>query len=211
MLLQQHYFMILPDNRKHFLIPDGILDSLYSDKPLGYHISENKVSFKVFAPRATWVKLVLFDHYSDERGQEFVMQRDTQGVWEHSLSSGSIGKFYGYRVWGPQGNGELFDSTIVIADPYSSATVTGNHYTHPAKTLILPESEYNWEGDHWMTTPWSDLIIYEMHLRDLTAHPSSGLPEQKRGCSALHAMAENRWTYEKMPYSGSVNARVRRQ
>ena len=181
MLLHKHYYLRFPENQRLFLIPDGILDSLYSDKPLGYQISGEQIYFRLFAPRAIWVKLVLFDHYSDQKGQQFAMQRDDQGIWEYDLKADCIGKYYGYQVWGPQGDGEVFDSTIVVADPYSPATVTGNHYTHPAKTLIMPEKDYNWEGDTWINTPWSDLIIYEMHLRDLTAHPSSGLPEEKRG------------------------------
>lgn len=181
MLLDQHYYLRIPNNQRVFLVPDGILDSLYSEKPMGYQISEKQVFFRVFAPRASWVKLILFNQYSDQEGHNYLMQRDQQGVWEYRLKSDCIGKYYGYRVWGPQGDGEAFDSTIVVADPYSPATVTGNHYTHPARTLIMPEDNYNWEGDSWQNTPWSDLIIYEMHLRDLTAHPSSGLPEEKRG------------------------------
>jgi pullulanase/glycogen debranching enzyme len=181
MLLNQHYYLRFPDGLRVFLLPDGILDSLYSDKPLGYQKSGEKLIFRIFAPRAIWVKIELFDDYSDQKGQSFTMKRDDQGVWEFDLDVGHTGKYYGYRIWGPQTEGEMFDSTIVVADPYSPVTLTGNHFTHPAKTLITPENSYDWEGDTWTSVPQSDLIIYEMHLRDLTAHPSSGLPEEKRG------------------------------
>jgi pullulanase/glycogen debranching enzyme len=56
-----------------------------------------------------------------------------------------------------------------------------NHYRHPAKSLILPEDNFNWDGDDFVKIPMEDLIIYEMHARDLTAHPSSGVPPERRG------------------------------
>ena len=51
----------------------------------------------------------------------------------------SGGKYYGYRVHGPQGNGEMFDSTLVLADPYSQAVVSAKPFHTPGKTLILPK------------------------------------------------------------------------
>ncbi len=179
--LQQHYYVSILENPDQFLIPDGILDSLYSEKLLGYETLPSGVNFRLFAPRAKWVKLVLFEHFSDIQGKPYLMQRDEQGVWEYQLDASCTGKYYGYRIWGPQGNGELFDSTLIIADPYSPASVTQNHYTHPAKTPILALDPYKWAGDNWLNIPWSDLIIYEMHVRDLTAHSTSGLSAENRG------------------------------
>ncbi len=179
--LDTHYYLTFNNQSKQFLIPDGILDSLYSDKPLGYQHTESGYEFRVFAPRAEWVRLVLFDNYDDKQGGEYAMTRDAVGVWESSTMEDWSGKYYGYRLWGPQGEGELFDSTIVVADPYSPAAVTLNHYRHPAKTLIMAENDFDWEGDQWMNIPMRDLIIYEMHVRDMTAHPTSGLLQGVRG------------------------------
>ncbi|MEJ2633972.1 MAG: DUF3459 domain-containing protein [Calditrichia bacterium] len=179
--LNEHYYLKFPDGTRRFLIPDGILDSLYSDKALGYHKEGKNLNFRVFAPRAKWVRLVVFDHYDSPAEEELQMQRDKNGVWEYRSSNAWYGKYYGYRVWGPPGEGEMFDSTVVVADPYSPAVVTLNHYTHPAKTLILPPVNYDWNGDQWKAIAPRDLIIYEMHVRDMTADPSSGLPDGERG------------------------------
>ena len=178
--LDEHYYLHTGKN-KFFLIPDGILDSLYSDKPLGYQIEESNIYFKVFAPRAKWVKILHFYDVRDKEGEEFLMTRDKDGVWEFTSSSDWQDDFYGYKIWGPTGDGEIFDSTIVLADPYSPAVATINHYTHPGKTLIQKPSKYNWKGNRWQKMDWRDLIIYEMHVRDLTAHPSSGLAKKDRG------------------------------
>ena len=186
--LDTHYYLAINKQTKQFLIPDGILDSLYSEKLLGYQRTESGHVFRIFAPRAKWVRLVLFNNYNDNRGSEFLMKRDADGVWELFTSEDCLAgqqtgscNYYGYRIWGPQGEGELFDSTIVVADPYSHATVSLNTYRHPAKTLIMAENDFNWEGDQWRNIPMRDLIIYEMHVRDMTAHPSSGLLQGVRG------------------------------
>jgi pullulanase len=179
--LDQHYYVIDTEGQRIFLFPDGILDSLYSDKPLGYKLGAKTTTFRMFAPRARWVRLVVFQDYRDTHGNEYFMSRDKDGIWEFERSRNLAGRYYGYRVWGPTGEGEMFDSTVVIADPYSPATVTLNHYTHPAKTLIVSMDEAKQENDSWMHISPQDLIIYEMHVRDLTAHPSSGLPATKRG------------------------------
>jgi pullulanase/glycogen debranching enzyme len=154
------------------------LDSLYSHKQLGCTIENNKTTFRVFAPRATEVKLVLFEKVEDEIGKEILMTRDDDGVWEHTESGELYGKFYGYKANGNPGKGEMWNPNIVVGDPYSKAVATKNDYHHQAKTLIL-DARYDWEGDTWVIPKnHNELIIYEAHLRDLTAHESSKV-EQK--------------------------------
>jgi len=157
------------------------LDQFYSTKKLGFNREGAQSTFRIFAPRATAVQLALFDRHDAETGREFPMQRDADGVWEFFSTENLTGKFYGYRVIGPRGSGEIFNDRLVIADPYSRAVATKNHYTHPAKSLILPDESFNWEGDTFLKIPPEDLIIYEMHARDMTAHPSSGVAPELRG------------------------------
>lgn len=185
-----------------FLLPayaegnDNMLnfEQLYSDKPLGCNVENNKFVFRVFAPRATGVKLLLFDSPFED-GAEYIMSRDNDGVWEFALDRNLYGKYYGYKVDGPKGNREMFNPDIIIADPYSKAVVTKNNYHHEARTVItdtkkvygfeLEEGKttkrlkeifsYDWEGDTWLNIPHEDLIIYEMHVKDMTAHPSSDI------------------------------------
>ncbi len=155
------------------------LDSLYSDKPLGCLVEKGKTTFRVFAPRATEVKLVIFNKAEDETGKEIVMKRDADGVWEHTEQGELYGKFYGYKANGAAGKGEMWNPNIVVADPYSKAVATKNTYRHEAKTLIL-DTRYDWEGDTWVIPKnHNELIIYEAHVRDLTAHSSSEV--EKKG------------------------------
>ncbi len=165
-----------PDNAMKRL---ASLDSLYSEKPLGCIVETGKTTFRVFAPRATEVKLVLFDKADDESGKEILMKRDPDGVWEHTEPGELYGKFYGYKANGTPGKNEMWNPNIVVADPYSKAVATKNTYHHEAKTLIL-DTRYDWEGDTWVIPKnHNELIIYEAHVRDLTAHSSSEV--EKKG------------------------------
>ncbi|MDI6766576.1 MAG: alpha-amylase family glycosyl hydrolase [Bacteroidota bacterium] len=152
---------------------EKLFDTLYSSKELGCTVKKEGTTFRLFAPRASQVWLVLFENYDDEKGEEIKMVRDDNGVWEYMSLGRLYGKCYGYRLEGPAGIGEYFDSTVIIGDPYSKAVVTKNNYHHPAKTLIL-DTKYNWDKDTFIIPAnHNELIIYECHVRDLTAHPSS--------------------------------------
>ena len=178
------------------------LGTLASEKTLGCVVGEKETTFRIFAPRATAVTLVLFERHDEERGAEHDMRRDEDGVWEATLPGRLYGAYYGYRVAGPEGPGEMFDPSVVIADPYSRAVATKNSFRHPGRTLIL-DTSYDWEGDTWVApADHTRLVIYEMHLRDATVHPTAGAaepgtyrglvdPKQKGGIAHLKRLGVN--------------------
>ncbi len=161
--------------------PDGVFQSYHSEKELGCTWNDEKTVFRVFAPRAQSVLLELYKNHDGDPEKKIPMTRDTQGIWEASLSGHYLGYYYGYRAKGPTSATEQFDDDILIGDPYSRAVVTSNHYTHPAKTLIMDMDYYDWQGDQRIAIPLRDLIIYECHLRDMSAHPNSGMPPHLAG------------------------------
>lgn len=149
------------------------LYELQSDKPMGLTLTDNQATFRVFAPNATQVSLVFFQNYADKSGNDIPMHRDDDGVWEVVVNRPLKWKFYGYQLDGPKANANLYDPTLLVADPYSKAVVRFNHYTYPTKSIILEENQYDWEEDTWIRRPWEDYIIQEAHLKDLTADNSS--------------------------------------
>jgi pullulanase/glycogen debranching enzyme len=58
--------------------------------------------------------------------------------------------------------------------------ITQNDYHHRAFSRITKE-DFDWEGDTSIFIDPRDLIIYELHLRDFTAHPSSDLADSIKG------------------------------
>lgn len=96
---------------------------------------------------------------------------------------------YGYRMDGPyprvergQPGYHRFDPGKVLLDPYAKAIggreIWGKQpdlnddYQHRGRVLRY---DFNWEEDHPLEIPLEDLIIYEMHVRSFTRHPSSGV------------------------------------
>ena len=151
------------------------LDKLYSDKKLGSFVENGKTYFRLFTPNAEKVLLLTFDQPEQIKGKEFPMTRDKNGVWETSLDGEYYGLFYGFKVCHP---GTPCIEDIVCIDPYAKAVTTFNTYFNPRRSIVVKEGNYDWEGDEWIKRDWRDLIIYEMHIRDMTVHQSSGVAER---------------------------------
>jgi isoamylase len=60
------------------------------------------------------------------------------------------------------------------------------------KSVVLDVSSYDWEGDAPLQRPSAQTIVYEMHVRGFTRHPSSGICEKRHGTFA--------GLIEKIPY-----------
>ncbi len=147
----------------------------YSDKKLGSFVKEGKTYFRLFAPSAVEVKLVTFEQPEQTEGKEYEMTRDENGVWETALDGELYGTFYGYRVKHLSSPGI---ENIICLDPYAKAVTTFNTYFNPRRAIVIKEDDYDWEGDEWIQMDWRDLIVYEMHIRDMTEHSSSGVSER---------------------------------
>ena len=129
----------------------------------------------MFTPNAEKVSLLTFEQPEQIKGKEFPMTRDENGVWETSLDGELYGLFYGFKVCHP---GTPCIEDIVCIDPYAKAVATFNTYFNPRRSIVVKEGNYDWEGDEWIQRDWRDLIIYEMHIRDMTEHSSSGVTER---------------------------------
>jgi len=179
------------------LDPGRALDLITSDKMLGVILDkEQDISiYRLFAPRATSVHLCLFDTpYFEQRKpkykrikpiERYLMWKDpVDGVWEISLRGLDTGAYYSFNVDGPSGNGEGFNPLAQIGDPYARAAAHAEN-----NCIVIDPDETNrwfggWTDQEHQTTPTEDVVIYECHIRDMTIHPSSGVPVELRGTYA---------------------------
>ncbi len=178
--------------------------------PLGATIVDGGVNFSVFSRGATGVELLFFDREDDQRPAR-VIQIDpvanrTYHYWHIFVPEVQAGQIYGFRVYGPDEatSGFRFDPSKLLLDPYGRAVVVPKHYSRIAaerkgnntatamKSVVVDSRAYNWAGDTPLRRPSSRTIVYEMHVRGLTAHPNSGVAAQKRGTYA--------GVVEKIPY-----------
>jgi len=144
------------------------LSELYSDKKLGVITEDKNTVFRIFAPGAEYAALVLFDNPADTIGKIIEMTKDKNGVWEKFLEGEYYGKYYNFLIRHPE------SKPVLCLDPYAKAVAAFNTYWSPRKGIIINDN-YDWENDKWIQRDWKDLIIYEMHIKDMTAHPSSGV------------------------------------
>ena len=141
-----------------------------SDKKLGSFVENGYTYFRLFAPDVSLVTLVAFSSLEDNIGIEHIMAIDEDGVWETKLDGEKYGLYYGFKIKHKKHK----NIEHLCIDPYSKAVATFNTYMNPGRSIVIKEGNYDWEGDELVQRDWKDLIIYEMHIRDMTAHPSSG-------------------------------------
>jgi isoamylase len=178
--------------------------------PLGATPSADGVNFSLFSRHATGVELLLFDDVDDGRPARVIRldpdANRTYHYWHVFLPDIRPGQLYGYRVEGPfdPASGFRFDPTKLLLDPYGKGVAVPGNYSRAAagisgdnaatamKSVVVDPSIYDWEGDAPLKRPSSRTIIYEMHVRGFTRHPSSGVTERIRGTYA--------GLIEKIPY-----------
>jgi isoamylase len=178
--------------------------------PLGATLSPEGTNFSVYSKHATAVELLLFDCLDDAKPARVIRIDPTSGrtyhYWHVFLPGVKAGQIYGYRVDGrfDPSSGMRFDSSKVLLDPYGRGVVVPKPYSREAaqkegdnaatamKSVVADPHGYDWEGDTRLKRPSSQTIIYEMHVRGFTCHPSSGIAEKKRGTFA--------GLIEKIPY-----------
>jgi pullulanase/glycogen debranching enzyme len=142
---------------------------------LGAEVKNGKTAFSVYAPDSTEVCLVLFEKEADKAGKGYAMKKGNDGVWRATIDSELYGKYYGFSVDGPKEAGFLFDPKRLLSDPYARANVD-----HDGKSIVV-RTDFTWSDGRFKTPAPQDLIVYEMHVKDYTAHASSGVPAAKRG------------------------------
>ena len=181
-----------------------------SSVPLGATLVPGGANFSVFSRTATRIELLLFDQMDDGRPSRVIpidaLTNRSYHYWHVFVPDIAAGQIYGFRAHGPfeLDRGLRFDASKLLLDPYGRAVAIPRNYNRAAaclkgdttatamKSVITDPRAYDWEGDLPLRRPWSRTIIYEMHVRGFTAHPSSGLPESKRGTYA--------GLIEKIPY-----------
>ena len=141
--------------------------------------------FRLYCPKAEHVDLVLFETFEQQEGETHQMDRLDDGTWHLKLPGDKRGQYYAYRITHPEDNQALLHTNHLIADPWSFQVKTVNSYQQHARTRIPSDESFDWEGDTFVIPEEQrNLIIYEAHIKDLTAHSSAGAssPGSYKGC-----------------------------
>lgn len=177
--------------------------------PLGSTWDGEGVNFALFSENATAVELCLFNHKDqDQETHKIPVEERTDQVWHVYLPEARPGQLYGYRVHGPYEPqaGHRFNPSKLLTDPYAKAltgvvkwsdALFGYRIGDPKADLSLDEQNsaggmpkgividqaFSWGGDRLLDIPWSQTVIYEVHVKGLTMrHPD--VPDRLRGTYA---------------------------
>jgi isoamylase len=162
--------------------------------PLGATWDGEGVNFALFSENATGVELCLFDRPDQEKETHSIrMEERTNQVWHVFLPEVRPGQLYGYRVTGPYNPqaGHRFNSNKLLIDPYAKAlhgslrwsdSMFGYRIGDPDADLsfdernnaslvpksVVIEQAFTWGDDRPLRRPWSETVIYELHVRGFT-------------------------------------------
>ncbi len=173
--------------------------------PLGVHPRGSGVNFSVFSRHATGVVLEFYARPGDGTPSRRIVLdpsiHRTGDVWHVWVDGLKPGQLYAYRVGGPYRpqDGHRFNPHKLLLDPCAAAitpirewrfaAALGYDPASPEKDLslstvddaaampkcVVADATFDWEKDEPLRVPWSDTVIYEVHVRGFTVHASSGV------------------------------------
>ncbi len=172
--------------------------------PLGATLGPGGVNFALQSAHASAVDLLLFDAPSGPPTDVIQLARRTRNVWHGFVAGLGAGQLYGYRVDGPfrPEQGLRFNPHKLLIDPYAralagrcrniDARLLAYDPASPAldlsldlrddadlvaKGVVVDDDAFDWQGDAPPDLPLESLVIYEVHVKGFTAHPSSAVAQ----------------------------------
>ena len=135
------------------------------EKPiLEMDYSAEKTTFEVWAPTAESAVVRLYD--GDKMVEEIKMKSAEDGLWTATAKGDKKGLYYAFQV---TIDGKPLKETAGIFA--RALNVNGDRGAIIDLNDTNPEG---WAEDKTPVVPTSEIVIYEMHYRDMTAHVSAG-------------------------------------
>jgi isoamylase len=210
-----------------------------SPLPFGAVWDGKGVNFSLFSTHATAVELCLFEPLGRRETTRIALPQRTDQVWHGYVQGIRPGQLYGYRVHGPYEprQGHRFNPYKLLTDPYARQlhgrirwhdALFGYRYGGHRSDLtpdrrdsapmmskcVVEDPSFPWGDDRPLRRSWSDTVIYEAHVKGLTAlHPD--IPQPLRGSFAAlghpavieHLVRLGITAIELMPIHGFVDDR----
>jgi len=172
--------------------------------PLGAVFDGSGTNFSLFSEIAERVELCLFDQ--DGRETRLDLPEVTGYCWHGYLPEVEPGQQYAYRVHGPHdlAQGHRCNAAKLLLDPYAKAIVGEINwdeavFPYPFEggfeqrndsdsaafmpRCVVHQPHFDWSGDRRLQRPWHETVIYETHVKGLTArHPE--VPAELQGTYA---------------------------
>jgi len=136
---------------------------------LGVKYSTKKTVFKVWAPKASAVKLRLY--YAGEGGsaiQEIDLVKKSGGSWQTVVNQNIKNKYYTFQV--------MQDGKWLLEAPDIYAKAVGVNGHRGMVVDLKATDPIGWKKDKSpKLKKLTDAVIYELHIRDISIDPNSGI------------------------------------
>ena len=145
---------------------------VYTGNDLGARYTSANTMFRIYAPTANQVQLLLYTLGSGGSPRATIdLARAEQGTWTVSLSGDQAGTFYAFRA---NINGTWMAE---VPDPYVKCVgVNGKRGMIVDLAATNPEG---WQNDQSPAFAHAtDAILYELHVRDASMHATSGIQQK---------------------------------
>ncbi|MFN3823704.1 MAG: glycogen debranching protein GlgX [Pseudorhodobacter sp.] len=173
--------------------------------PMGSTPTGDGVNFAVFSAHAEAMELCLFSEDGRRETARLTFADRDGDVWHMHVGGLMPGQAYGFRAHGPYRpeEGHRFNPHKLLIDPYArrldgrlrwSDALMGYKVGSPRLDLsfdnrdsafampksVVTDPAFSWGEDARPGTPWTDTLIYEAHVKGMTAlHPE--VPKVLRG------------------------------
>ncbi|MEK6193378.1 MAG: alpha-amylase family glycosyl hydrolase, partial [Deltaproteobacteria bacterium] len=154
--------------------------------PTGCTIFSEGINFSIFSRHATEVTLILdLPETSKAPRQQAQIPlcpevNTTGDLWHILIKTDRDDLSYGYRIKGPASrkeNGLVYDDQLLLLDPKSHVHTPRGWGERPSERDLprcgIIKHDFDWQDDRPLNIPLEKSIIYELHVRGFTRHPSS--------------------------------------
>ena len=142
---------------------------VYKGKDLGVNYSPLKTIFKVWAPKASEVKLRLYEAGNSGEAINIInLEKGDEGTWQVTINKDLKNKYYTFQV--------LQDSVWLLERPDIYAKAVGVNGMRGMVVDLNSTNPANWKSDKKPAQKkFTDIILYELHIRDISISPGSGI------------------------------------
>lgn len=160
----------------------GVLDAVFADaeagnaigQELGAIVEGTAATFKLWAPTAQEVELVLYDENLNEQATVAMTEDPATGIWASEAQSNVVNQYYRYqvKVYHPT-TGKI--ETRLVTDPYSLSLSENSLYSQVVDLDDSSLKPAGWDNyDRPTVKKDEDHVLYESHLRDFSFNDSKG-------------------------------------
>jgi maltooligosyltrehalose trehalohydrolase len=134
------------------------------EMPFGAQLlPDGRVRFRLWAPGAARVELVLEDSPGEQR--ILPVERGADGWTEIVTDEARAGSRYRYRI----------DGGTLVPDPASRRNGRGVH----GPSEVVDPADFDWTDDDWRPRPWPEAVVYELHVGTFTPEGTFAGVERK--------------------------------